>query len=341
MSKNRDVLVFLSDSNFIEQAKQLFSSVYHNAGWKGDYLLLAHQVAEDKLKWFRNKGVFIKRCEPLTEIKNFSEYSPVVLDKFYLFTPEFKKWNTIVFLDSDVIVKSSLENLARCKNFSAVQDMYFNKLSSQLKHPEDISCFKKEFKVNAPVFNSGVFAFNSSLINDDTFAELIKLSKKYMRFAKYPEQLILNLYFQKKWKKLPVAYNVFITYHYYILPNGLEPVVIHFFARLGEFSPLFKPLWHPENLYYNEWKKNLELSEKIDLHNKKNARNRSKLNIIYHSLLLKHNTFLKKTHKIIIYILDTPIRLLGKTGEFINKRNPTLYKKLKSLITKNHPENNE
>lgn len=318
MSENRDVLVFLSDSNFIEQAKQLFSSVYHHAGWKGDYLLLAHQVPEDKLRWFREKGVLIKKCKPLSEFNNLSDYPPVVLDKLYLFTNEFKQWNTIVFLDSDMIVKSSLENLSRCKKLSAVQDLYFNKLKSQLKNPEDITHFENDFKVNAPVFNTGVFAFNSSLINDETFAELLKLSKKHMPFARYPEQLILNLYFQNKWKKLPVAYNVFITYHFYRLPKKFKPVAMHFFARLSEHSPLFKPLWHPENLYYTQWKRNLDKADNIDLNNKKEIRERNHLNIVIHSLLLKYHLFLKR--------ID---RFLGTTGQVIKRHNQWLYYRLK------------
>ena len=47
MKKN--LLVTLADENYIDRAKQLFSSVYFNAGWKGDYMLLAHEIPEEKL----------------------------------------------------------------------------------------------------------------------------------------------------------------------------------------------------------------------------------------------------------------------------------------------------
>ena len=60
-----NLLVTLADKNYIDQAKQLFSSVYWNAGWKGDYMLLAHEIPEKDLKWFRNKGILIKKCKPL------------------------------------------------------------------------------------------------------------------------------------------------------------------------------------------------------------------------------------------------------------------------------------
>jgi len=40
--EKKSVLVTLADENYIYQAKQLFSSVYFNVGWRGDYMLLAH-----------------------------------------------------------------------------------------------------------------------------------------------------------------------------------------------------------------------------------------------------------------------------------------------------------
>ena len=45
----QNLLVTLADKNYIQQAKQLFSSVYWNAGWKGDYMLWAHEIPEEEL----------------------------------------------------------------------------------------------------------------------------------------------------------------------------------------------------------------------------------------------------------------------------------------------------
>ncbi len=318
MSKN--LLVTLANKEYLPMAKQVFSSAYYNAGWQGDYMLLAHEVPEEELIWFQHKGILIKKCKPLSELKNLSDYSPVVLDKFYLFTPEFKQWNTIVFLDSDMIVKSSLEKLINCKKLSAVQDLYLNKLESQLKKPKDSVILKEKFNLHNAVFNTGLMAFNSSIIKDDTFFELIKLSKRYLKISKYGDQLILNLYFQNKWKKLPIAYNVFMTFHDYKLPYKFKPVATHYFARQSKDSPLFKPLWHPENLYYTEWKRNLDKADNIDLYNKKEFRERNHLNIVIHSLLLKYHLFLKR--------ID---RFSGQTGQFIKKRNRHLYNALVKL----------
>ena len=106
MKDKKNLLVTLADRNYVEQARQLFSSVYWNAGWKGDYMLLAHEIPEEQLKWFREKGILIKKCKPFYDKKGRPK---TVLSKFYLFTPYFKKWRNIIYLDADVIVRASLE----------------------------------------------------------------------------------------------------------------------------------------------------------------------------------------------------------------------------------------
>src|ERR1035437_2558156 len=123
MSKH--LLVALADINCIDQVKQLFSSVYFNAGWKGDYMLMAHDIPEEELLWFRNKGILVKKCKPLhhgkasgieyaeinpleqkerIELRKRYRDAPVLLNKFELFTPEFKTWDIVLYIVCDIIV---------------------------------------------------------------------------------------------------------------------------------------------------------------------------------------------------------------------------------------------
>src|SRR3989344_202987 len=121
MKHNTSVLVTLADEGFVDQAKQLFSGVYWNAGWRGDYLLLAHGIPERKLQWFRDKGILIRKCRPL--YKKRIGWAPVNhTSKFYLFTPYFKKWKQVVFLDADIIVRASLDELTKVRGFHAVRN---------------------------------------------------------------------------------------------------------------------------------------------------------------------------------------------------------------------------
>ncbi len=71
MKKN--LLVTIANKDYLLLAKQLFSSVYFNAGWKGDYMLLSCLVPEEDLKWFRQKGILIKEAQPFYSEKNEKE----------------------------------------------------------------------------------------------------------------------------------------------------------------------------------------------------------------------------------------------------------------------------
>jgi hypothetical protein len=61
----KDLLVTLADANYVDQARQVFSSAYWNGGWSGDYMLLAYGVPERDLQWFRDKGILVTECEPV------------------------------------------------------------------------------------------------------------------------------------------------------------------------------------------------------------------------------------------------------------------------------------
>lgn len=338
MTKNlvkHNLLVTLADKKFIRQAKQLFSSVYWNAGWEGDYMLLAHEIPEEELKWFRDKGILIKECTPLYYQDLSKSFSSVVLDKFYLFTEEFKKWNNIVFLDSDIIVKAPLEKLTRIKSLAAARDICFNNLCTQFSNHQ-IDMDDNLYDLSVPAFNSGVMSFNTDIISPDTFSELIDLFKKYISESKFGEQLVLNLYFYKKWKKLPDVYNFCINYYGNKTQKKAYSIIIHF-ARHNDF-PL---LGDADNSYYQEWKTNLERAEFIDLNKIQKAKKWNIFKIKYYSLLLKVDLFLYiKRNKLkdfyffrikpfAFYIKNSPSRIIGNMGAIIKKYNPDLYYKLK------------
>ena len=95
------VLVTLADRNFLNQAKQLFSSAKRNGNWKGEFALLAHNIPEKDLFWFRKNGVYIKKCPSLGLPSRKRKYPLIFLDKFYLFTPYFKQWKKV--LDSTLV----------------------------------------------------------------------------------------------------------------------------------------------------------------------------------------------------------------------------------------------
>ncbi|HOY31110.1 MAG TPA: glycosyltransferase [Bacteroidales bacterium] len=345
MKSKRDLLVTLADRNYIQQSKQLFSSVYWNAGWTGDYMLLSHEIPEEDLKWFRDKGILVKECKPLDNKSITYVYPPVVLDKFYLFTEEFKAWETIVFLDSDIIVKAPIDGLTKIKSLGAAQDLYFNKLHTQLYNPGK-NCFNnKVYDLNIPAYNTGVFAFNTRIIKPETFDELDHFFKDNVAEFKYLDQATLNLVFYKQWEKLPKIYNIFYVYPHFWLPRILKYPIIHFVK-----CPEHPLLWDIKNPFYAEWKKNLERAELMNLGEIQKVKKWGACKINLFSFLftvhlhiylapyrLKHIFFIYDIQSFFKFriqyffaeAIKTPNRLIGKLGARIQKYSPNLYKKLR------------
>jgi lipopolysaccharide biosynthesis glycosyltransferase len=270
----RNLLVTLADRNFLDQAKQLFSSVYWNAGWEGEYMLLACDIPEPELKWFREKGILVKEVKPFANKdlgEQQSRYPATVTCKFALFSEEFKGWRTVVFIDADCIVRYPLDSLAKTKCFAAVRDwLMFAIIQLQTKKTEgmDESEYYRRFEgynLMATAFNSGVFAFNTEIINNTTQAELRQIIEKYGKLARYPDQLWLNLYFYKRWERLPMEYNLFASFLHARrgLPKSQVDAVIMHFPRWPPDESI--RCWHHNNAFYDEWKRNLERAELIDL----------------------------------------------------------------------------
>jgi len=332
MENKKNLLVTLADENYILQAKQLFSSVYWNAGWKGDYMLLSHNVCEENLKWFENKGILIKRCKPLyDDCMGDGNYSTAVLDKFYLFTEEFKKWAHIVFLDSDIIVRDSLETFANAKSINSTRTTkrefrnYFS-----FNDSKEIEDLKKEHYLNRPAFNSGAIAINTNLIQANTFNDLLTLFRKYACISNGDDS-ILNLYFYKYWNRVPLVYNLRVNY---FPPIKFKAVILHF-ERPHRFSVDERKPWQNGSEYFDEWNSNLEKAEKIDLENIVEVKTLSNLKAWFYSVLIKLKVLIfhvyENLKKFCLFLYDTIERILGKIGMVMKKICPSIYFRLKRM----------
>jgi len=354
MKKN--LLVAIADKNFVDQAKQLFSSVYWNAGWKGDYMLLTSDMPESELAWFRDKGILVKRCEPVHRGRASGiEYPPtdpswsdkeifymdrfkeatVILNKFNLFTPEFKEWDTVLFLDCDVIVRYSLDRLTEVRGFWAATECKANiRYRKHILRAEfhrtsnDDAIFNElneKFNLKAKAFNSGVMAFSTDIIRDDSFDTLVRLFHRfYMNAHCHSDQPILNLYFFKVWKQLDYSYNLIVpvwTRWYCFKEKHIDAPILHIFGKN-------KP-WLPDSPFYREWKKNLDRADLIDLTSRPAAP--KKFSILKKALLSPQlNNILSKFCPTALYrSLDMRI---GLAGIFLKKRSPRLYTALKKRM---------
>ena len=268
----RNVLVTLADVGHIDQAKQLFSSVYWNAAWDGDYLLLSHGIPEDKLAWFREKGIFVYECGSLDDKRPEDVYPTTVFSKFYIFKDYFKKWQKVIFLDADIIVTYSLDELTKTTGFSAKSDFesdlnhqvnlcYNYEINDRTWIDRSLERLRQKYDLNSISFNSGVMVFDTDLITNDSFSELTYLLKEYRDILNFGDQLALNLFMYKRWTRIDDSYNAFPldkkTRHAFFKEGVIMPV-LHF------LGPNNKP-WQKGSEFLEMWNSNLSKAEQMNL----------------------------------------------------------------------------
>ena len=325
----RNLFVTLADENYVEPAKQLFSSVYWNAGWTGDYMLLSHGIKEENLDWFRRKGIAIKKCEPLFKGKP-GGMSAVLTSKLYLFGPEFKKWKTVVYCDADAIVKGSLDEFNTIGGFCSVMDIA-PRLRGHLIVEESIinrgldmeECdglvkeIGRKYNLRKPAFCAGFFAFNTDIITKDTLDGMVKMMRRYHQVSEYGDQLPFNLFFYEKWKQLPPVYNIQLLNEenrWLLRPEHTKGIILHFVSK-------DKP-WIARNYFYKEWKSNLNKADSIDLNSVPIGKSWGKKQIRRYCGYLK----MKESFP----LLD---RSIGKVGVVLSIFYPNMHRALKRIKT--------
>ena len=320
----KTLLVTLADQTYVDQAKQLFSSAYWNGGWKGDYMLLAHNIRKEDLTWFTSRGILVKECRSIFSGKLSSAYPAMVTNKFYLFTEEFKKWDNVVFLDADIIVRYSIDALTRCTGFNALPEPHNSLLKDQFIDAarDNNPKFKKlitTFDCNTLAFNTGVMAFSTDIIFSDSFTRLEALFQEYQPICRFGEQPIINLFLYKQWKKIGYLYNVIAPMtieRYHIPPEYIDGRILHF---CGPGKP-----WIPVSLFYKEWVINLKKSEGI--HVSQGARENGHPWPVVKRL--KYVLYLSITKAVVDAFLFVD-KKIGEVGIVLSKHYPSIYKQFK------------
>jgi len=272
----------LADKKYLGYAKQVFAGAYFNAGWQGDYLLLAHNCSKKDTEWFRKKGILVRYCANIINQKEFGGDPAVYLSRWYLFQKEFKRWSHIVYLDVDVIIKAPLANLVQTKGFSAVSNI-FPRIHWYFK---EISFLRNVYPYEK-TFASGVFVINTSIINSNSFNAITKLAKKLNPYLKsMGEEGLLNIFFYKKWHKLPNIYNLFVDKnenYWKINPLKVHTIIIH---SIGSMKP-----WDRKSILYDEWQNIAQKADKISLNRRISKKEWSKFKIFFYASFLEIKGF--------------------------------------------------
>src|SRR3989339_340107 len=128
---NNNLFISFATKDYIDQAKQLFVSLLMHGNWQDEIMLLTYNVPKENLLWFKNNNILIKEISlPINELdweKNLPQnplFSNILSGKLTLFSPEFKKWKKIVYMDADIIIRGSIKELTNVSTFGAVKDVY-------------------------------------------------------------------------------------------------------------------------------------------------------------------------------------------------------------------------
>jgi lipopolysaccharide biosynthesis glycosyltransferase len=225
-----------------------------------------------------------------------STYNSIVTLKYYIFNDEFKKWDTVVYSDADVIIRGDISGALNSKEyFSSVLDVTF---SIRFQYKDSIK-LGNEYDLSAPSFCSGFFVLKPKIGNTD-FCKLEKLHTKYGELCLFADQGILNLYFYKTWKKISLVYDMPFNMLAYLVPffkSLIESPVLHVY---GTHKP-----WLKHHFLYKEWQSYLLSSEDIDFKPDKQRPEGKKLNV--YKIILS---------KLIFYIAGNLIRIIISVKEF-------------------------
>ena len=347
MPKNKkNLLVTFADRNFIPQVKQLFSSAYYNGGWDGDYMVLTPDMTSEDARWFEEKGIVVNVKPIPVDTGSLKTFPATIYLVFYLFSVEFKKWQQVVYIDVDCIVRASLKKLTTVKSFAAAPEVFNGKIKSQFdfyharSNPYSPSSYlgvsekdykkifkelKRDFNLNTRGFNAGVMAFNTDVIKPSTFFEILEINKKYGKIIPFPPQGELNLFFYKSWEKLPAVYNAYAfvwNYFYRLALPQIDGVILHL-VQVSEKN--VKP-WEEKSPFYQEWQNNLKKADSI------NIVSPQKPYKIWNDRAIKRYCGKIRLRQI---FFDNYLRIdyrIGLLGRWLNKVSPRIYFFLKRHV---------
>lgn len=133
--------------------------------------------------------------------------------KFFCFSPVFKKWNRVLYLDAKMRIYAPLDPLFRvdCSgSLVAHSDAYPDfqwTLSDQFNFvdfPELRSKLSEVADLSSDYFQTTMMYYDTAIIEDGTVTELIELSRTFPN-SRTNDQGIINIWAQNRgiWKKLP------------------------------------------------------------------------------------------------------------------------------------------
>jgi len=284
----RWVLVTLCSDDWVDQAKQLFASVYFDGNWRDDFCLMAYRLSDENKQWFLDRGIDVYDIEQIYNTDYYNNKSKMLLLKHNLFSNYFKKWDYVFFLDSDIIclqdlneikhinlekkpkfigaVKSDGKFSGNIQNYNRskiIKDYKSEKDVIQIIHRNDVNqsirlkinviekIIGKKIIPNKNVFNTGVLVFSTNFIEDGMVQDIKDFTTPFADIFITGDQIAFNLLFYDKVTAIDRKWNC-------MGKEVLENAVIRHFIFTGEKKP-----WEMNGPFRKKWNENLKRAEEI------------------------------------------------------------------------------
>jgi hypothetical protein len=227
---NNECIILVSNKRYIKKTISTINQIRRIGKYFGDIVIIIGNDLKDEIHNIVSPkpNLFIKYFEDIdrSEIIEVLKANPLKGDgreitktfqwhKLYCFDVYFKKWEKCFYIDAGMNIFKPLTKMLAidCTNsllaHSDAYPTYTWKLSSQFddaRFPILNSELNSKFDLTTDYFQSTILLYDSSIIEDNTFHELLSLSKKYIN-SLTNEQAIMNLYFnsqRKIWRQIPM-----------------------------------------------------------------------------------------------------------------------------------------
>ena len=230
------------DKNYLSKTEQTIKELRINGQYSDTIILMVG----DDLKHYQinDPNVIVKyfptidRSKALKQLNGISTSDgrdlnkPFQWHKIYTFHDYFRQWNACMLIDGGMKIYNPVQKMLDldCKNlFLAHCDGYPTyewKLHVQFESNRFKNLFDElstEYDLNVDYFQTGMYFFDTRLIEDSTIEMLLDLGNRYIN-TRTNEQAIMNLLFnceKKLWKQIQIKDD---DIHYYdcMERNGLN-----------------------------------------------------------------------------------------------------------------------
>ena len=154
------VLVLVADEAYLPHAKSVFVNAKRQGEWRGDYVLIA--PPEVDRADFESRGIQV-----------LVDDEPRHYRKFAIFDDFFKQWDTVLYLDCDVLIQNPLEPLlhevcwgdilADRELFTLEHAFTFWATADELQQPDRAAALKSlwdRYDRTAQQYNTGIMVYH-------------------------------------------------------------------------------------------------------------------------------------------------------------------------------------